>query len=327
MGIFGFGSKKNNEKLKRLVQEELLQNQQKNLENLAKGSQMKFAIPYFHVFDPRFENFAVPVSVHGALVYAVHDINRFNSINKTEDVSDEVFMDKLRGQVTKYIKSVVTNAPADNQIQVMQMERKILEISKLVQAYVTPKIEELFGINIRSLDITQIAVDTTSRGYRELKAVTTDLETESMQMRTEMQRAQLGHQKETMRIQREELQRASRLQTETNFLSAHQADLGAQVQIEHAHARMFAPQMPTSTPPMPGTIPSMPGGIPQVQYMVGINGQQAGPYNWMQLQQLVEQGQLTQQTYVWKQGMANWELAGQVQELLPLFASSTAFTL
>ena len=61
---------------------------------------------------------------------------------------------------------------------------------------------------------------------------------------------------------------------------------------------------------------------PQVSYMVGVNGQQAGPFDWNQLQQLVQQGQLTQQTYVWKQGMANWAFAGQVQELLPLFANA-----
>jgi hypothetical protein len=29
---------------------------------------------------------------------------------------------------------------------------------------------------------------------------------------------------------------------------------------------------------------------------------------------------LTPQTYVWKQGMANWELAGNVAELTGLFA-------
>ena len=38
-----------------------------------------------------------------------------------------------------------------------------------------------------------------------------------------------------------------------------------------------------------------------------------------QLQQLVQQGQLTQQTFVWAQGMANWTPAGQVAELAPLF--------
>ena len=53
--------------------------------------------------------------------------------------------------------------------------------------------------------------------------------------------------------------------------------------------------------------------------MVGINGQQMGPYNWTQLQQLVQQGQLTHQTYVWKQGMPQWQFAGEVQELTPLF--------
>ena len=56
--------------------------------------------------------------------------------------------------------------------------------------------------------------------------------------------------------------------------------------------------------------------------MVGVNGQQAGPFDWNQLQQLVSQGQLTQQTYVWKQGMANWDFAGNVQELHPLFMNA-----
>ena len=115
---------------------------------------------------------------------------------------------------------------------------------------------------------------------------------------------QLEHQRETMRIQREELQRASRLQTETNFLGAHQADLNAGVQTAQAQAqgRMFAPQVP-GVPPMPGmgSMPPIPGSVPQVSYMVGINGQQFGPCDWNQLQQLVQQGLLTHQTYVWKQ--------------------------
>jgi len=141
-----------------------------------------------------------------------------------------------------------------------------------------------------------------------------------------MQRMQLEHQRESMRIQREELQRASRLQTETNFLGAHQADLNAGVQMAQAQAqaqaqgRMYTPPMP-QTPPMPGMggMPPMPGSVPQVSYMVGINGQQYGPCDWHQLQQLVQQGQLTHQSYVWKQGMPQWQLAGEVQELTPLF--------
>ena len=335
MGLFGFSTKKEVEEKERLAREaekqRVLQGQQANLSNLAKGSQVPFTIQFFDVFDPRFENFAVPVAVSGMIVYAVDDIARFNSINKTQNMNDGVFQQKLKGQVTKYVKSVVTNAPADNQIPVLQLERKIVEISELVQHYVTPKIESLFGINVRSIDIMEIRVNHDSRGYRELKAVTSDLERDSLQRRQEMslggqeemQRMQLEHQRETMRIQREELQRASRLQTETNFLGAHQADLNAAAQVAQAQGRMFAPQMP-QTPPMPGMggMPPMPGSVPQVSYMVGVNGQQVGPCDWNQLQQLVQQGQLTHQTYVWKQGMPQWQLAGEVQELTPLFQGS-----
>ena len=360
MSFFGFSSKKEVEEKERQAREaarrqalsdleerdkrtkqDVLQGQQTDLSNLAKGSQVKIVVPYFDVFDPRFENFAVPVAVHGMLVYAVDDIAKFNSINKTQNINDGMFQQKLKGQVTKYIKGVVTNAPMDNQISVLQMERKILEISELVQHYVTPKVESLFGVNVRSIDITEIVVDKTSRGYRELKAVTTDLEKDTLQTRSslnldtmkrqqemsiggqeEMQRMQLEHQRESMRIQREELQRASRLQTETNFLGAHQANLNAGVQTAQAQSqgRMFAPQM-QQIPPRPGMggMPPMPGSVPQVSYMVGVNGQQVGPCNWNQLQQLVQQGQLTHQTYVWTQGMPQWQLAGEVMELAPLF--------
>ena len=284
------------------------------------------------------------------LVYAVDDIARFNNINKTQNVNDGVFQQKLKGQVTKYVKGVVTNAPIDHQIPVLQMERMILEISELVQNYVTPQVEKLFGINVRSLDITNIKIDKTSRGYRELKAVTTNLETETLQARSslnidamrrqqelslggqeEIQRMQLEHQRETMRIQREELQRASRLQTETNFLAAHQANLNAGVQAARAQSSasifapqsqgsIFTPQMP-QTPPMPGMggIPPMPGSVPQVSYMVGVSGQQVGPCDWNRLQQMVQQGHLTHQSYVWKQGMAQWQMAGEIMELAPLF--------
>ena len=68
--------------------------------------------------------------------------------------------------------------------------------------------------------------------------------------------------------------------------------------------------------------PMMGGMQPQVSYMLAVNGQQAGPFGWAQLQQLVQQGQLTQQTYVWTRGMANWTPAGQVTELAVLFQST-----
>ena len=383
MGFFGFKSSKEVEEEKRQAAEEAArrveQNNLTNLSNLSKGSQLNFAIPYFNVFDPRLQDYGVPVSVHGAVVYAIEDMDLFHSVNRNEGYSDETFKNKLRGQLTKFIKSVVSNAPSDAQIPVVQIERKIFEISELIQQRVTPQVEKLFGITIRSLDITGINVDKESRGYRELKALTADLEKERMMAQhnaqisnfnlnndlqqdmlkkqselnldamgrkqeldlggqEELQRMNLENQRETMRIQREEMQRASRLQTEQTFMGAHQANLNAGVLNNATDNGINAFRQQTmggmnnmgqmgGAPQMPGQkgmggAPQMPGmgtAVPQVQYFIGINGQQYGPCDWNKLQQLVQQGQLTQQSYVWKNGMAQWEFAGNVAEFAPLF--------
>ncbi|MBQ2122036.1 MAG: DUF4339 domain-containing protein, partial [Bacteroidaceae bacterium] len=57
-----------------------------------------------------------------------------------------------------------------------------------------------------------------------------------------------------------------------------------------------------------------------VQYHVSVGGAQSGPFNMQQLAQMAQTGQLTPQSYVWKQGMAGWDVAGNVAELQPLFA-------
>ena len=367
MGFFGFKSSREVEEEKRKAAEEAArrveQNNLTNLSNLSKGSQLNFAIPYFDVFDPRLQDYGVPVAVHGAIVYAIEDMDLFHSVNRNEAYSDETFKNKLRGQLTKFIKSVVVNAPIDAQIPVVQIERKIMEISELVQQRVMPQVEKLFGITIRSLDITSINIDKESRGYRELKALTADLEKERMMAQhnaqisnfnlnndlqqdmlrkqsslnldamgrkheldlggqEELQRMNLENQRETMRIQREEMQRASRLQTEQTFMGAHQANLNAGVLNNAMDNGINAfRQQPMGGMGQMGGVPQMPGkgAVPQVQYFIGINGQQYGPCDWNKLQQLVQQGQLTQQSYVWKNGMAQWKFAGNVAELAPLF--------
>ncbi len=373
MAFFGFKSKKEVEQEKAEARQQgerqAIQQNYANLSNLSKGSQINFAIPFFDVFDPRLMDTGVPVAVHGTIAYAIEDMDLFQSINKTEGFSDETFQQKLRSTVTKYIKGVVSNAPSDAQIPVVQLERKIMEISDIVQNKVAPQVERLFGIKVRQLDITAIKVDKDSRGYRELKALTADLEKENVMAKhnanlsnfnlqnelnqdalkaqsalnidalqrqqelnlggqEELQRMQLENQRETLRIQREEMQRASRLQTEQTFLGAHQANLNAGT-VNNALDNGFnafkqQPMMGGGSllgmgaPAMPG----MKATAPQVSYMLAVNNQQAGPFDWNQLQQLAHQGQLTRQTYVWTQGMQNWEFAGNVQELQPLFASA-----
>ncbi|MBL7856449.1 MAG: SPFH domain-containing protein [Cyclobacteriaceae bacterium] len=59
-------------------------------------------------------------------------------------------------------------------------------------------------------------------------------------------------------------------------------------------------------PPVPGIASS---------FFIAINGQQQGPFNIQNLQQMMQQGSFTRETLVWKQGMVSWLKAGDVPEL------------
>ncbi|MCM1293724.1 MAG: DUF4339 domain-containing protein [Bacteroides sp.] len=72
-----------------------------------------------------------------------------------------------------------------------------------------------------------------------------------------------------------------------------------------------------STPPPP-PVPSM--GKP-LRVMVAINGQQYGPYEKATLTSMINDGQLTKDTYVYMEGMSSWRFAREVPEVNALFGS------
>jgi len=68
-----------------------------------------------------------------------------------------------------------------------------------------------------------------------------------------------------------------------------------------------------------GAPPPLPTAAPQ--YFVAVNGQQQGPFTTAQLQQMVQQGGLTRDTLVWKQGLAAWIKAAEAADLGSLFGA------
>lgn len=78
--------------------------------------------------------------------------------------------------------------------------------------------------------------------------------------------------------------------------------------------QMFAPQQQQQA-----TAPTPP---PMDPFYLYLNGQQVGPLQMQQLPQYVQSGQLTPDTMVWKNGMAQWQAAKTVPELQQFFAAN-----
>jgi hypothetical protein len=73
---------------------------------------------------------------------------------------------------------------------------------------------------------------------------------------------------------------------------------------------------PKSPEPLPVNVAlGAPPPPSATQYMLAINGQQAGPYTQANIQQFLASGQINQLTLVWRQGMSTWLPLGQVPEL------------
>lgn len=326
--------------------------------NLQGNNQVRFAVPYFDVTDPRLPDFPVPVAVRGALTFALEDYKNFIKLNRLVNFDLEQFKKQIKDAVVRKIKGIVSNIPYDMGMPVVQMERKIDEISEFVEGKLRDRLDE-FGVKMKHIDISAVEIDKETEAYEEMKSLTGGLTAKTMQAQADlniknmqdMQAMQAENMSETMRIQREEAQRAQKLQTETNFMGAHALNqqtsvlqtaasnlgqMGAMggnggggmnpagmmtgMMMGGAMGQQMAGMMNNMGQQMQGAM-NTPPPMPQVQFMVAANGQQSGPYNMQQLQQFVQAGQLTAQTYVWKQGMAQWELAGNVPELASLFAA------
>lgn len=327
--------------------------------NLAGNNQLHFSVPYFDVFDPRLPDHGVPMAVRGVITFNITDYKGFIKLNRLIDFDHSQFLEQIRAALSKYIKGVVMNVPQEMGIPVVQMERQILIINEWVEGYLRPRIENDFGVNLKGLDISSMEIDKDSPYYEDLRQLTAGNTARTMNAQTEVgiknmqdtQRVNLVNMEETMRIQREEAQRAQRLQTETNFMGAHSLDQQTEVLKTGAQSlgQMGAMDMGSQSGSMnpAGMMTGMmmggamgqqmagmmqnlgqnmqqamntPPPMPNVQYHVVVNGAQMGPFNMQQLQAMVQNDQLTQQSYVWKQGMSNWELACNVQELASIFA-------
>lgn len=298
--------------------------------NLARIIQVKFGVPFFDIYDPRFMDFGVPVAVRGTVSFSIADYREFIKIHRLNHFRLEDFQQQIRDAVCRYVKDAVSNAPAANNIPVIQIETKTAQINDAVEYDISERLKESFGVLVSGVDIGAIEIDKTSEGYRQLMAVTKDVAATRVEAETQ-------DYVERLRIQREEGQYAMHKQTQTANIGAFQVEKQAEVGVAGAQAlgqmgtngagdvnlsgggdgfNMAAMMASMAVggavgQNIAGTMNNMMGGInqqttpgavpppiPVVAYHVAINGQAAGPFDLSALTQMVSSGQFTADSLV-----------------------------
>lgn len=319
--------------------------------NLAQIIQTKFAVPFFDVYDPRFDDFGVPVAVRGTISFKISDYRQFIKLHRLNSFNLDDFQRQICDSVTRYVKDVVANAPATNNIPLVQIETKTAQINDVVEFDVSERLKETFGVDVTGVDIGTIEIDKSSEGYRQLMAVTKDITSAKVQ-------AETADYVERLRIQREEGQYTMHKQTQSANIGAFQVEKQAEVGVAGAEAlghmgengaggvdlgsggMGFNPAAMMAGMAVGGAVgqniagimnnfmaganqaaPSgvTPPPVPTVTYNVAVNGQATGPFDINILKQMAIAGQFKPNSLVWKPGLENWLRADAVDDLKDLF--------
>lgn len=212
--------------------------------NLARIIQVKFAVPFFDVYDPRFADFGVPVAVRGTVSFGIADYQEFIKLHRLSSFNLDDFQRQIRDAVNRYVKDTVANAPATHDIPVIQIESKTAQINDIIEYDLSERLKETFGVVVSGIDIGAIELDKSSDGYRQLMSITKDVTTATVKAETEAkvkdiadkQRIEAEHYEETLRVQREEAQYAQHMQTRSTNLGAYQTEKQAEVGVASANA-------------------------------------------------------------------------------------------
>ncbi len=321
------------------------------------NNQIDFVVPYFDVTDPLFAYGSVRVMVKGRITFDIKDYKLFVEQNALQNFSIEEFREKLLDSICEKVKTRVAEVPHKHNVSVLKYSMLLTGIKEAVKEDLEADLSES-GIHLKNVNISAIEFDKSHPEYNNFIAKAQLAEAEMKRKQEEnidnINRLNAENWKETMRIQREEGQRAQKLQTESNFIGAHALNLQSEVLKTGAEnlgqmgtmnlgsgSGGFNPagmmtgmmmggamggQMANMMNQMGGQMQqtmNTPPPLPTSQYYVAINGQQSGPFTIPQLQQYVAQGQFTASTLVWKQGMPGWAAANTVEELVALFNTMT----
>lgn len=326
--------------------------------NLAQIIQVKFGVPFFDVYDPRFDDFGVPVAVRGTISFKISDYRQFIKLHRLNSFNLVDFQKQIKDAVSRYVKDVVANAPAAHNIPLVQIETKTAQINDVAELDIRERLKENFGVTVSGVDISAIELDKSSDGYKQLMAVTKDITSTKIKAETE-------DYTERLRIQREEGQYAQHKATQTANIGAYQVEKQTEVGVAGAEAlgKMgengagsidlgsdggngggmgFNPAAMMASMAVGGVVGQniagamgtamsginhpfqngmTPPPVPVVSYHIAVNGQAAGPFDIATLTQMANTGQLTADSLVWKNGMAQWAKAGTVDELKGFFTA------
>lgn len=275
--------------------------------NLANLIQVQFGVPYFDVFDSAHKKIGgVPVAVRGSINFKIGDYHEFIKLHRLEEFGIEKFREQIRTAVIYKVKDIVGNYPTKNALPVIELERRIADITESVQEGVKEAFSEEYGVDVTKVYISDIELDKNSEGYKKYMKATNNVATDIVSGA-----ASVFDAISTQALASKRLKQSR--ENEGLAEDEKKSDIGQKVSSTIGSVLGGLKKNNKPTPPP----------IPTAGYYLAVEGKQKGPYDISKFKEMAAKGTFDKDSLVWKDGMENWVRAGDIEDMAVIFEGST----
>lgn len=264
--------------------------------------------------DPEFG--PIRIRSFGTFAFRIGDDPK-TFIKEIAGTNPEFTSEEIAAQIRNYIVTRFTDAVAESKIPVLDMSSNLNEYSEKIQEILAPSVAQ-YGLKLTTFLVENISLPDAVQEALDRRTSMGIIGAQNMGTYTQMQFA------DSMGKGGEAGPAAGMAQSMMGMgmgmAMAGQMANAFHPQQQQMEQTLQQPMGGTVPPSVPGAVPPpMPSAAPTIAVHVAVNGAQQGPFNWQQLQQMVQMGQLTQASMIWMPGMQQWSVASSVPELAALF--------
>lgn len=232
-----------------------------------------------------------PIRLRAFGTYAIRVIDAGKFIKEIAGTQSHFTTEEITDQLRNLIITRFTDAVAESKIPILDLAANYDELSKFITGKINPEFNEL------GLEITKYLVENISLPP-EVEA--------ALDKRSSM--GILGNLNQYMQFQTANAMESAAKNPGGGASEGLGMGMGFAMANQMSQSMNQNQQQQKGPPPLPG-------------FHVAVNGAQQGPFDAETLQKMVQQGTLTHDTLVWKQGMSAWTKAGDVAELKSILDS------
>ena len=235
--------------------------------------------------DPKY-GVIVPVLARGQYGFRISNPRLFleSFVGNMPSFATEILANYFLGVIQSKLSAIITEALLADDASVVNISSRTETISEFAQQKLEP-IFASFGVQLVLFTVVAISVQESDASFQRLKKAIDTL----AEMRI------IGQGNYQMKRSFDVLEKAA--ENTGGGIMNTAVGLGAGINIGNQMGNIAAQSIKTNP------APSVP---PQLQYFVVLNGTQKGPYDLNAMKNLLQQGNINNDTLVWTTGMTQW---------------------